>query len=103
MYTSLVNSGEIYAHVNLLPIFAHHENHSYDAAEHPATTKAEGDQKAINFFKHITIQTPLHLHLTLLLLFFCRSNKNNNELTFDAIAFSRCRHCRRLVVCCDAA
>eukprot|EP00985_Skeletonema_marinoi_P005083 scaffold2191_cov92-Skeletonema_marinoi.AAC.16 len=57
----LKNSGEIYAHVNLLPLFAHHENHNYDAAEHPATTKAEGDQKAINFFKHITIQTPLHL------------------------------------------
>eukprot|EP00985_Skeletonema_marinoi_P015343 scaffold7907_cov163-Skeletonema_marinoi.AAC.8 len=54
-------SGEIYAHVNLLPIFAHHENHNYDASEHPATAKAEGDQKAINFFKHITIQTSLLL------------------------------------------
>ena len=28
-----------------------------DAAEHPATTKAEGDPKAINFIKHITLLT----------------------------------------------
>ena len=38
-------------------VFAHHENHNYDAAEHPATTKAEGDPKAINFIKHITLLT----------------------------------------------